>query len=82
MKIGEIVEVGQIIGDVQGEPIKSQIRGVVRGMLRDGVYVTPKVSIGDIDPTCEVKRCYKVSDKARIIGESVVRALKSIDHAG
>ena len=82
VKIGEIVEVGQIIGDVQGEPIKSQIRGVVRGMLRDGVYVTPKVKIGDIDPTCEVKRCYKVSDKARIIGESVVRALKSIDHAG
>lgn len=79
VRIGDLVEAGQAVAEIDGEPIRSQIKGVVRGLLRDGLEVGANVKVGDIDPTCEREVCFRISDKARKIGSAVVEALSQIE---
>jgi len=77
--IGDRVDAGQIIAEIEGEPINSQIKGVVRGILRNELMVQPGFKVGDVDPTGERAVCFTVSDKARRIGAAVVETLKEMD---
>lgn len=58
-------------------PVLAQIDGVVRGLLQDGVPVTKGMKSGDVDPRCEVKHCFTVSDKASAIGGGVLEGILS-----
>lgn len=82
LKIGDQVDAGQKVAEIEGELVISQIRGVVRGLLRDGLKVSSGVKVGDIDPSGDPAVCYQISDKARKIGEAVVKAVRSIETAG
>ena len=53
----------------------TQLTGVVRGMLPAGIPVTAGMKAGDIDPRCEARHCFTVSDKARAIGGGVLEGL-------
>lgn len=44
-------------------------------MLPSGIPVTKGMKSGDIDPRCEVRHCFTVSDKARAIGGGVLEGL-------
>lgn len=75
-EIGEVVNAGDIIAYVNGVEVVSKIDGIVRGLIRDGAYVTNGLKVGDIDPrTDQLKNCYTISDKARAIGGAVLEAL-------
>ena len=79
-KIGDLVEKDQVIGVVvkaSGEevPVKTQLSGVIRGLLQDGVPVTEGLKSGDVDPRNVVGSCYTVSDKATAIGGGVLEAI-------
>jgi len=80
--IGDLVEAGQMVAEIEGEPVRSQIKGVVRGLLRGGLPVQSGVKVGDIDPSCDREVCFRVSDKARKIGFAVVEFLRGIKEAG
>lgn len=58
-----------------GIPMRSEIPGVVRGLLQDGVPVTKGLKSGDVDPRCAPEHCSTVSDKARAIGGGVLEAI-------
>ena len=58
-------------------PVLAQIDGVVRGLLQDGVPVTKGMKSGDVDPRCETKHCFTVSDKASAIGGGVLEGIMS-----
>ena len=73
--IGDRVEAGAPVARVAGETVRAQISGVVRGMLPAGLAVTKGMKAGDIDPRCEVRHCFTVSDKARAIGGGVLEGL-------
>ncbi|MGH7887821.1 MAG: selenium-dependent molybdenum cofactor biosynthesis protein YqeB [Candidatus Binatia bacterium] len=73
--IGDRVQAGEIVGEVAGAPIYTEIAGVVRGMLHDGVQIGASVKIGDVDPRGEREYCDTISDKARAIGGGVVEAI-------
>ncbi len=74
--IGDKVKKKDIIGYVNGKSIVAQIDGIVRGLIREGTYVTKGLKIGDIDPRIEqLKNCYTISDKARAIGGAVLEAV-------
>ena len=73
--IGSLVKQGDICGRVDGEPMRSQIPGVVRGLLQAGVPVTRGMKAGDVDPRCAPEHCDTVSDKARAIGGGVLEAI-------
>ena len=73
--IGDRVEAGQDVARVAGETARARITGVVRGMLPAGLTVTKGMKAGDIDPRCEARHCFTVSDKARAIGGGVLEGL-------
>ena len=74
-EIGDHVESGECVAEVDGIPIKVQISGMIRGMLRSGIAIAAGVKAGDIDPRGEREYCYAISDKARAIGGGVLEAI-------
>ena len=77
VRIGDIVEKGQIVAYTGGKPVYARVAGVVRGMLQAGINVKTGLKIGDVDPRKDRKLCYLISDKANKIGSSVVRATEA-----
>jgi xanthine dehydrogenase accessory factor len=77
-RIGDTVQQGEIVGEVDGVPIRAEVSGLLRGLLRDGILVPQALKAGDIDPRGESGYCYVISDKARAIGGG---ALEAILHA-
>jgi xanthine dehydrogenase accessory factor len=76
--IGDRVKSGDILGAVEGQQIRAEIDGVLRGLIRSGTPVTAGLKLGDIDPRGERKYCYTISDKARAIAGSVLEAILRI----
>jgi xanthine dehydrogenase accessory factor len=74
-EIGDHVESGECVAEVDGVPIKARISGMIRGMLRSGIAIAAGVKAGDIDPRGERAYCYSISDKARAIGGGVLEAI-------
>jgi len=81
-KVGDVVEKDQLLAyirnDETGEKheIRATIDGVLRGLLKDGLYVKNKLKILDIDPRAnEVKNSFTISDKGRCIAGGVLEAI-------
>ena len=74
-KIGDPVEKGEIVAEVERLPVHSQISGVLRGLLRDGGKVERDMKLGDVDPRAAREHCFTISDKARAIGGGVLEAV-------
>ncbi|HET9913529.1 MAG TPA: hypothetical protein VFQ13_16655, partial [Anaerolineales bacterium] len=80
-RIGEHCEPGVLIAEVLSQidnrksTIVNPIRGVLRGLIRDGVYVTKDLKVGDVDPRDDPRACFLVSDKALAIGGAVLEAI-------
>ena len=73
--IGDQVEEGAPVARVAGSVVCARLTGVVRGMLPAGLAVKQGMKAGDIDPRCEARHCFTVSDKARAIGGGVLEGL-------
>lgn len=74
-QISQQVNLGDVVAKVNGIPVTAQLTGIVRGMLPAGIPVTAGMKSGDIDPRCEVRHCFTVSDKARAIGGGVLEGI-------
>ena len=74
-QIGDVVEAGETCAYVDGEPVVTRIRGVLRGLLPDGITVYEGMKSGDVDPRCERSHCFTVSDKALAIGGGALEAV-------
>ena len=75
MKIGDVVEAEDICAYVDDVPVVTRIRGVLRGLLPDGITVYEGMKSGDVDPRCEISHCFTVSDKALAIGGGAMEAV-------
>lgn len=74
--IGDIVKKEEVIAFIDDIPVLASIDGVLRGIIRDGMYIKKDLKIADIDPRLnEIKNCYTISDKARSIGGAVLEAI-------
>jgi len=82
-EIGDLVHPGEVVAQVNGCPIRAQIKGVLRGLLKDGILVEEGIKAGDIDPRGEREYCYVISDKARAIAggvlEAILHSLRNLD---
>ncbi len=76
-EIGEIVDLGEVIARIDGEPVTAPFRGVIRGLLHSGTAVAQGLKIGDLDPRCDPGLCNRASDKALAVGGGVLEALLS-----
>ena len=75
LDIGEMVQAGDVIGEVAGLPVTAEIDGVLRGLIRPGTEVGDDLKIGDIDPRGEASYCFTISDKARALSGSVLEGI-------
>jgi len=74
-QIGDRIEEGEIVAEVEGVPLKASISGVLRGILRDGLVAIPNMKVADVDPRALRENCLTVSDKARAIAGGVLEAI-------
>ena len=77
-KIGEQMEEGQTIAVIGDRwTVLSPFRGLLRGLIHDGLTVTRGMKIGDVDVRNDPSTCILVSDKALAIGGGVLEAILS-----
>jgi xanthine dehydrogenase accessory factor len=74
VSIGDRVQTGQFLGDVNGTPVYAKIEGILRGLLHPRVAVVSGMKIGDIDPRALRENCFSISDKALAVGGGVLEA--------
>ena len=75
LDIGDKVKAGDIAGEVDGQPMRCTIDGVLRGLLPDGTPVHKGMKSGDVDPRCRPEYCTTASDKALAVGGGVLEAI-------
>lgn len=73
--IGACIEAGETVMEVSGVPVKSEISGILRGLIAEGMEVAAGFKIGDVDPRGSREACYEISDKARSVAGGVLEAL-------
>lgn len=74
-KIGDEVRAGEIVCSVEGFPVKAEIPGILRGLIKEGLEVKEGMKVGDIDPRAEKEYCFTISDKARAVAGGVLEAI-------
>ncbi len=74
VEIGDQVDAGQHLGQVDSHPVRSNLAGRVRGLIRPGSEVSAGLKIGDVDPRLDVAPD-QISDKALAIGGGALEAV-------
>jgi xanthine dehydrogenase accessory factor len=74
-RIGERVVAGEVVAYVDESPVRSQLDGVVRGLLHDGLTCHPGMKVGDVDPRGVLSHCFTISDKALAVAGGVLEAI-------
>jgi xanthine dehydrogenase accessory factor len=75
VQLGDLVSAGQVLGEVAGVPVASEIEGQVRGLVHPRAELSAGEKVGDVDPRGLAIDPRKVSDKALAIGGGVLEAL-------
>lgn len=73
-RLGQAVTRGQTLGTVGSQPVVSQLDGLLRGLIQDGVRVAEGEKVADVDPRLDTD-IHTISDKARAIGGGVLEAI-------
>lgn len=82
-EIADVVEAQDSIGEIVTSdgsrvPVKTEISGILRGVLKSGYMVPEGFKVADVDPRVEeLKNCFTISDKARCIAGSVLELVVS-----
>lgn len=74
-QIGDLVSAGDTVAWVNSHPVKAQIGGVVRALLRDGIEVDKKTKLGEVDPSGDKQACYSIRPRMRAIAGGVLEAI-------
>ena len=80
-QIGDRINAGDAVAQVDDTPVFSLIDGVLRGILSEGTPVFSGMKCGDVDPRCKVEHCYSVSDKALSVGGGALEALLHLGYS-
>lgn len=75
VRIGDIVDDGQLMGHVGEASVLAPFAGTVRGLIAETVQLASGLKIGDVDPRLDPTTCHEISDKALAIGGGVVEAV-------
>ena len=76
--IGDHVEEGQVVAVIGNQyAVVSPFKGVLRGLIHDGLNVKRGMKIADVDARNDTNACYLVSDKALAIGGGVLETILS-----
>jgi xanthine dehydrogenase accessory factor len=73
--IGDMVAVDEVVASVATQPLKAEIGGVVRALLRKGTMVSKGDKLGEIDPSGDKSACYTIRPRVRTIAGGVLEAI-------
>jgi xanthine dehydrogenase accessory factor len=73
--IGDLVTAGEVVASVAEQPVKAEINGVVRALLRSGIMVGRGTKLGEIDPSGNKEVCYTIRPRMRAIAGGVLEAI-------
>ena len=68
---------GDLIAEVDGKKIRAPFKGILRGLVMEGLEVKAGMKVGDIDPRDEETYCVTISDKSLSVGGGVLEAILS-----
>ncbi|MEK6753770.1 MAG: hypothetical protein AABZ00_16050 [Chloroflexota bacterium] len=77
LQIGDHVSQGQESARIDSTPLLAPIAGVLRGLTRDGVQVTPKTKVIEVDPHAQGAQVSGVGERPARIAEGVVTAIQN-----
>jgi xanthine dehydrogenase accessory factor len=75
--IGDRVESGQEIAQLDGRSLVAPVSGWLRGLLRDGVRVKQGAKLIEIDHVHNREICFVIADKMKAIADAVLKAIKT-----
>ena len=75
--IGEIVQEGEVVAEINNQPVIAPFKGILRGLIHPDVVIQKGMKIGDMDPRNDPILCNHVSDKALAVGGGVLEAILS-----
>lgn len=76
LDLGARVEAGQVVGRVEGESLIAKVGGIIRGIVKDGLSVQAGTKLVDIDPRGDPTYLSELSQKAWIIADAVLTAVR------
>lgn len=76
LQVGEAVRRGQVVAEINGQPLIAPLDGVLRGLTRDGVPVAVKTKVIEVDPRGESAQVSGIAERPAKIAEGVLRAIE------
>jgi xanthine dehydrogenase accessory factor len=74
--LGDQVEAGQIVGEVEGTSLAAKVGGIIRGIVKSGLRVAEGAKLVDIDPRREPTSLSQISQKAWRIADAVLDVIR------
>jgi xanthine dehydrogenase accessory factor len=74
-KIGDTAIAGEEIAAVAGQPLKAEIGGVIRALLRRGTEVAKGTKLAEIDPSGDRDAAFTIRDRMRTIADGILAAI-------
>ncbi len=74
-EIGNPITAGEVVASVNEQPVKAEIDGIIRALLRNGTVVEKGTKLGEIDPTGSKKACFTIRPKMSTIADGVLEAI-------
>jgi xanthine dehydrogenase accessory factor len=75
LDLGHRVEVGELVGYVEGDSLTAKVGGIIRGIVKDGLFVQAGAKLVDIDPRGDARYLSELSQKAWTIADAVLTAI-------
>jgi xanthine dehydrogenase accessory factor len=76
-RIGDAVRKGQQIAEIGSMMITAPLDGLLRGLTRDGVPVTVRTKIIEVDPRSQEAEVRGIAERPRRIAEAVLSAIRA-----
>ena len=74
--LGDQVDAGQSVGEVDGTTLTAKVGGIIRGIVKDGLAVAQGAKLVDIDPRRDPAALSQISQKAWRIADSVLTVIR------
>ena len=76
-RIGDVVRRGQQVSEINSMVLAVPLDGVLRGLTRDGVPVTARTKVIEVDPRGSAAGVRGIGERSRRIAESVLSAVQT-----
>ena len=73
--IGDEVQAGEVVGSLNGTPVKAAVSGTLRGILRDESKVLANARLAEIDPEIDKTGCFSIRESMRALSGGVLEAI-------